>query len=231
MIRSIQFAAACTLLLMIGPSAAAKDRQFLSGGEAAETDYYTYLGLIVPGPGWKNGKGLFQRYWIDRFGYEYDGAPGQVEARAWGGEAALGYVSPTAGGWWSASAGLRYTDTSLSPDDPEASARGSQASAKFQLEVDQALADDWRIGAIGSYTLKQSQYWGRLRITRRISAHWSVAGEGVVNGNDETDSIASGLVLIWQPSPSSWSLGLKAGYRYQDVSDGGYAGLELGTAF
>jgi hypothetical protein len=209
----------------------ANERLFLSGGETSEDDYYTYLGLIVPGPGQKNGKGWFQRYWIDRFGYEYDGGPGRIDARAWGGEAALGYVTPTSGGWWSASAGLRYTDTSLSPDDVNASARGGQASAKFQLELDQEVAADWRFGAIASYTLEQSQDWGRLRVTHRLSPQWSLAGEAVANGNDETDSIASGLVVIWQPPATSWTLGLKSGFRHQDTTDGVYAGIEIGTAF
>lgn len=231
MTHFVQLAAISALILLTSQPVTAKDRQFLTGGEAAETDYYTYVGVIVPGAGWKNGKGLFQRYWIDQFGYEYNGAPGRVEASTWGGEVALGYVTPNPRGWWSASVGLRYTDTSLSPDDPNASARGTQASAKIQLEIDQALATDWRIGAIGSYTLKQNQYWGRLRITRRVSPHWSLGCEGVVNGNDETDSIASGLVLIWHPPSSSWSLGLKAGYRQQDISDGGFAGIELGNSF
>ena len=224
-------AAICLSAALAAAPAAAKDRLFLSGGEASDEEYYTYVGVIAPGPGWKNGKGLFQRYWLDRFGYEYVGGPGLVKAKAWGGEAALGYVTPTPGGWWSASAGLRYTDTSLSPNDPEASARGGQASAKFQLEVDQEVAQDWRVGAIGSYTLKQSQYWGRLRVTRRVSANWSVAGEAVANGNDETDSIASGLVVIWQPPSTSWTLGVKSGYRHQDTADGMYAGIELGMAF
>ena len=175
--------------------------------------------------------GFFQRYWVDRFGYEYDGAPGRVEADVWGGEAALGYVTPTHSGWWSGSVGLRYTDTSLSPDDPDASARGSQASAKFQLETDQEIAPKWRLAAIGSYTIKQNQYWGRLRATRRVSPQWSIAGEAVANGNDETDSIATGLVAIWQPASTRWTIGVKSGYRHEDAQDGVYAGIELGTAF
>ena len=219
------------LLTCVTLPAAAKDRLFLSGGEAADGSYYTYLGLIVPGPGWRQGKGFFQRYWVDRFGYQYDGAVGRVDADVWGGEAALGYVTPTKAGWWSASAGLRYTDTSLTPDDAFASARGSQASAKFQLEADQAVATNWRLGAIGSYTLKQNQYWGRLRLTRQLTSAWSLAGEAIANGNDEIDSIATGLALIWHPATSGWTLGLKSGFRHDDDRDGMYGGIELGTAF
>ena len=94
---------ALTLLAMPFQAARADDAYFLSGAEASRADYYTYLGVIVPGPYRENGKGFFQRYWLDRFGYEYLGAPGKVEADVWGGEAALGYGSPTRDGWWSMS--------------------------------------------------------------------------------------------------------------------------------
>jgi hypothetical protein len=75
----------------------AGDRIFLAGGEYSDVAYYTYAGLIVRGPGRENGRGFLQRYWVDRFGYEYDGAPGRVEADAFGAEAALGCGSQLGG--------------------------------------------------------------------------------------------------------------------------------------
>ena len=56
-------------------------------------------------------------------------------------------------------------------------------------------------------------------------------GEVVFNGNDESESTATGMVLVWRPEGSSWSWGLKAGYRFQDYQDSPFAGFELGTAF
>lgn len=212
-------------------SARADDTYFLSGAETSRSEYYTYLGLIVPGPARDNGRGFFQRYWLDRFGYEYEGGPGDVEADVWGGEAALGYGAPMTGGWWSVSAGLRYTDTDLSPDDPQATARGKQTSAKFQVELDRQIAVGWRLGTIASYTVKQNQYWGRARVTRELAPAWLLGGEVVFNGNDESESTATGMVLVWRPEGSSWSWGLKAGYRFQDYQDSPFAGFELGTAF
>jgi hypothetical protein len=209
----------------------ADDTYFLSGAEASRSEYYTYLGLIVPGPARENGRGFFQRYWLDRFGYEYIGGPGKVSADVWGGEAALGYGAPTTGGWWSVSVGLRHTDTDLSPDDPEATARGAQTSAKLQIELTQQLATDWRLATIASYTAKQSQYWGRVRLTRQMRPAWRFGAEAIVNGNDESESTAAGMVMVWQPQGSSWTWGLKAGYRFQDYKDSPFAGFELGNAF
>lgn len=221
------------LLCVAAPVATlqADDTIWLAGGEGSDADFYTYTGLIVPGPARKDGRGWFQRYWVDRFGYEYESGQELIEARVWGGEAALGYGAPTARGWRSISFGLRYTDTELSPDDRAASARGEQYSAKIQVEGETELSPGWRIGAIGSYTFVQEQYWGRVRLSRRVSDQWSVGTEAVVNGNEETQSVAGGLLLTLQPVGAPWSVGLKAGYREQDESDGAYGGLELSRAF
>jgi len=93
-----------------------------------------------------------QRYWLDRYGYgyEYEGAPGLLQADVWGAEAALGYGGASADGRRNVSLGARCTDTVLDPDDPTANARGSQIGAKVQVEVEHAIAAQWRLGAIAS---------------------------------------------------------------------------------
>lgn len=213
-------------------AASAQDRLFLAGGEYSDAAYYTYSGLILPGPGPReNGRGFVQRYWVDWFGYEYEGAPGRVEAEAFGAEAALGYGVSSASGWATISVGARYTDTDLTPDDPQATARGKQWGAKFQIEGERDLAPAWRAGGIAAYTAGQDSYWARARVMRRLEAPHSVGVEFIANGNTEADATAAGLVYAFQPSASRWSVNLKAGYRFQDEADGAYGGLEFGYAF
>jgi len=213
-------------------TARADDRMFLAGGEYSDAAYYAYTGMIVPGPGRVGGRGLFQRYWLDRFGYEYLGGPGRVEASAWGAEAALGYGAGSESGWWAVSLGLRYTDTDLTPDDPDAEARGSQVGGKLQLEVERALSSAWRLGAMASYASQQNGYWGRARLTYGPTAARSYGIEVVANGNDEADSTATGLVFTVRPAASKLTVSLKAGYRFQDDDyDGAYGGVELGYGF
>lgn len=228
-IRAIVLTAGLTL----AAAATAEDRLFLAGGEFADTAYYSYAGLVLPGPGRQNGKGLFQRYWVDGLGYEYDGAPGRVEADAWGAEAALGYGTSSAKGWASASIGVRYTDTSLSPDDPKATARGSQVGAKIQFDGEAEVAPAWRVGGIAAYTTAQNGYWVRGRVMHRAAESTTGFGvEAVANGNDEAESTAVGLVLEFRPRASRWSVGLKAGYRFQDDDDDSpYGGLDVGYGF
>jgi hypothetical protein len=219
------------LCLLVTPLAHAEDSLLLGGAEASNAAYYTYLGAIVPGAGRKNGRGFFQRYWLDGFGYDYDGAPGRIEARAWGAEASLGWGTSSPTGWGSVSAGLRFTDTSLSPDDPAATARGSQLGLKLQFDGEHDLGDSWRLGAIASYTTRQDGYWARLRLMHRGSAGRSLGVEIVANGNDEVDSTAAGLVYVLQPPARRWSVSLKAGYRLQDGGDGAYGGIEFSRGF
>jgi Cellulose biosynthesis protein BcsS len=218
--------------LVSAPPSHAQDRLFLAGGEYSDAAYYTYSGLILPGPGPReNGRGFVQRYWVDWFGYQYDGAPGRVDAEAYGLEAALGYGTSSATGWGTASVGARFTNTHLSPDDPSATARGRQWGLKVQLEGEQDLAPSWRAGAIASYTAGQGGYWGRLRVMRRAGDSQSFGGEAIANGNSEAHSTAVGLVYAVHPRSSKWSVNLKAGYRFQADADGAYGGLELGYGF
>jgi hypothetical protein len=210
----------------------ADDRLLLAGGEYSDAAYYSYVGMILPGPGKReNGRGFVQRYWLDSFGYQYDGAPGLVKASAYGAEAALGYGASSPAGWATFSIGARYTNTDLSPNDPSATARGQQWGAKFQLEGERQLSDDWRAGGIASYTAGQDGYWARARLMHRSDGPVALGGEVIANGNQEAHSTALGAVLTVQPRASRWSVSVKAGYRFQTDADGAYGGLEFGYGF
>jgi hypothetical protein len=219
-------------LCATAPEAEAQERLFLVGGEIAEAAYYGYVGTVLPFGTREQGRGWFQRYWVDAYGYEYQGGPGRVQADAYGLEAALGYGGSSAHGWWSASLGLRYTDTSLDPDDPSAQARGSQFGGKAQVEAEGRLAGRWRLGGIASYSNEQDSYWARARLMRLGPGGSANGIEAIAGGNDEADSVAVGFVTILRGDPrSGWTVGLKAGYRFQDDADGAYAGVELGYGF
>jgi hypothetical protein len=217
--------------MLAGPRALAADRLLLVGAEAADAAYYSYVGALVPFGERKDGRGWYQRYWVDAFGYEYDGGPGRVEADAYGVEAALGYGGSSDLGWWSVSAGLRHTDTRLKPDDRRANARGSQLGGTLQFDFESKVAQDWRIAGIASYSNEQNGYWVRGRLMHGTTQARSFGVEAVANGNDEADATAAGFVTTFRPGNARYTLGLKAGYRFQDDADGAYGGLEFGYAF
>jgi hypothetical protein len=203
----------------------------LAGGEAGDVDYYSYVGMVMPLGQRRDGRGFVQRYWLDRFGYEYDSGNTQVEADAWGAEAAVGYGWSSTRGWSEVSVGARYTDTDLDPDDRSAGARGSQTGAKLQFQGEWAVTDPWRFGFIGSFANQQNSYWSRARLMRSTGERSALGAEALVGGNDEYSSTAAGAVLTFRPRETDWSIGLHAGYRWQEESDSPYAGVELGYAF
>lgn len=209
----------------------AGDRLLLVGGEIADESYYSYTGVVLPLRELGAGRRLVQRYWLDRYGYQYDGGPGRIDADAWGGEAALGCVAFGSTGWIEASLAARYTDTDLDPDDPGAEARGSQLGLKMQLQGERRFAGEWRFGAIASYASRQNEYWSRLRLTHPLTARLSAGAELVAGGNDESDSFATGIVLLLQPGAENWSVGLRLGHRHEDDAESAYAGIELGRGF
>jgi hypothetical protein len=211
--------------------AVADNRLALMGGELGNDSYYSYAGVVLPGPGNDSGNGLRQRYWVDAYGYEYDSGSARIEASAYGLEAALGYSASNDKGWASAFLGLRYTDTDLTPDDNAASARGSQVGVKLDLQGEREIATDWRGNVILSYTNEQRSYWTRARLMHALSARHSLGAEFVVGGNDESRSRSVGAVFTFQPAASPWSIGLKGGYRHDSDDAGGYGGIELGYGF
>ena len=217
--------------LLMANAAVADERLALAGGEAGNGAYYTYAGVVLPGPGREAGRGLLQRYWIDAFGYDYTGGPGLIKASAYGAEAALGYGTSFTGGWASTYLGLRYTNTDLSPDDPSAEARGSQIGVKLDIQGEYEILPGWRGNAIASYTTTQHAYWSRVRLMRALSGRQALGGEVVAGGNDESQATSFGLVFSFQPGSAPWSASLKAGYRHESDDDGAYAGIELGYGF
>jgi hypothetical protein len=223
--------AALTAGLLAPVASIAAERLLLAGAEVSEAAYYSYVGSVLPLGAQDAGRGWFQRYWLDRYGYEYDGAPGRVEADAFGAEAALGYGGSSEAGWWGVSLGVRYTDTDLSPDDPSATGRGSQFGGKVQLDGEGTIATAWRLGGIASYSNEQNAYWGRARVTRILDPTRAFGLEALANGNDEADATAAGLFFTFRPAAARFSLGLKAGYRFQDDADGAYGGVEIGFGF
>jgi len=229
--KTLSLALSLLALLVVPGGAMADNRLALAGGELGNDAYYTYAGLVLPGPGNDSGRGLLQRYWVDAFGYEYDSASERIEASAYGLEAALGYGTSNEKGWASAFVGLRYTDTDLTPDDTAARARGSQLGFKVDLQGEREIATGWRGNVILSFANKQRAYWTRARLMRALSARQSLGAEFVAGGNDESRSRAVGAVFSFQPGQSPWFVGLKAGYRDDSDQSGAYGGIELGYSF
>lgn len=216
------------LLLAPAPALAA-DVYLLAGAESASGARYAYVGAVLPLAA--AGSGFKQRYWADRQTYEYDAGPGRITAHARGLEGALGYGGATANGWWSAFAGVRFSETTLTPDDPGGSARGHQAALKLQIEGDTRIVGEVRLGGVASYTARLEQYWARARVSLPLGAGANVGPEVTLSGSPESNARAFGVFATLTPGQGAVSFTLKAGRRTQDGARNSYAGVESVFAF
>jgi len=225
----------CSVILMLGlgqapAPAQAQSGHFLAGGEASARDFYTYVGAVLPLPGNRLGQGFVQRYWLDYFGYEFQGAPGEVRARAWGAEALVGYQTSSQRNWGSLYVGVRYTDTTLTPADPGADVSGSAFGVKVLAEGETWLDERWRVNGIASYAFAQSGYWVRGRALRTLPNRLHLGPEVVLAGNPDYDTQRYGLVLGGFRALGG-SLDVKGGYSTGSSGSSGYGGIEFFRPF
>jgi len=216
-------------------SADAGDILFLSGAEGGAEksyNYYTFAAVIAPLFSNNLGDGFVQKYWVDVLGYDYPSGNRTIDATAIGLEGALGYQTGGENGWAAAYAGIRYSNTWLSPDNPGSRVRGGQARAKFQLEGERKVAADWKLNAIGSYIIESDSYWARGRGLYRMYNEVYTGPEFIAHGDPDYRAWQFGWVFTgFEPVPKG-SLGVKAGVRkIEKAETGGYFGVEFTKLF
>lgn len=205
----------------------------LTGVEASRDNQYAYLGMLLPLPGHNLGQGFVQRYWLDYIAYQYKKTPLQdIETRAAGGEAALGYQQSSASGWWGAYLGARYANTRLNPNDPDNDDRGGRLRAKLQFEGDTELGAGWRVSGIASHLVGDNNHWARLRLQTTLDNRWHIGPEVIVQGDSNYSAYKVGAFLGNIKLGTSSALTLKAGVnKPEDNSASLYAGAEFYIPF
>lgn len=228
--------AACSLaLLLLASQARASEVLFLTGAEGGggggTKNYYTFAGAIAPLFQQHLGDGVVQKYWIDFLGYDYPANGKDITATAVGVEGALGYQ--TGGEKWSAGgyAGLRYSHTWLSPDQPQSRVRGSQFRPSLQLEGERNLGSDFKINAIGRYLFVSDAYWTRGRVMYRAHRDLYTGPELIVHGDPDYRAWQEGWVVAFSPFKNG-EIEVKAGVRtVEKAEQGGYAGVVFSRVF
>ena len=123
--------------------------------------------------------------------------------------------------------GVRYSNTDLSPDDPNGALRGDQFWPKAQIEGEAQLSPSWRANGIIAYTLILDGYWTRARLLYGLSGNKFIGPEVVVQGDPNYNAQKLGVVFGGFEIASKVFLTLKAGYRFQSGADSPYVGAEL----
>ncbi len=210
----------------------AGEKLFLTGTEVGTGhNYYAFMGIVAPLGDHPLGNGLVQRYWGDFLGYRYDSSQ-TIEALAVGVEGMLGYQMSGASTWGGAYAGLRYNNTSLSPDDFGNDTRGQHVWVKGQLEGGMDLAESWKVSGIASYTFGADSFWTRTRLLYRLNQNLSTGPEAIHMGDPSYRAWQFGWVVTgFEPLPG-FTVGVKAGARITEGADvDGLAGIELVKIF
>lgn len=203
----------------------------LAGTEIAEQgSAYAFAGAIVPlGPDAALGQGWVQRYWLDWVEYRFDSEGEQVQARAPGFSASLGYQNSDGAGSWAAYAGAAYRDADLTPDRPNAKVRDAQSALVLLAETDRRFAETWRFNGAIQYSAGPDSYWSRARFLRRSpgAAYW-LGMELVFQGDPDYKAYKLGLVLDEWPVSSRMNLNFKLGaVKTKGLETDAYAGIEL----
>jgi cellulose biosynthesis protein BcsS len=212
------------LLLLLPGLAGSEERLWLAGGEAYRDGYYGYLSALVPVPG---SERWFQRYWLDTNAYRYDSEGTRTEARVRGAEAMLGYQRETGARSGAISLGVRFSDTRLSPDDPESEQRGRKFWPKAQAEGEVALTPSWRAIGIAAYTFGLDGYWTRARVLRALDDDRFLGPELVAQGEPSYHATRAGVVLGGLQLLPKTFLTVTAGWRWQSGANSPYGGIEL----
>jgi hypothetical protein len=206
--------------------AAHADELFLGGAQYGANASYSYIGSVIPLPGSTLGSGFAARLWGDYLTYNYRTGSAKIDAAGWGGELAGVYQFSGAWGWSDLSAGARYRDTNLSPDDPNNRARGSHVYLTLQADGGYNLDANWRFRGIASYTPLITGYFIQPAIDRAISQSVRAGLDVTFQGDRSYKQVYAGAnvtIII----DDRRSVGLRAG----TMTSGGGSGLYAGISF
>lgn len=210
----------------------------LAGAEVgAKHSRYAYLGALIPLPSTPAlGQGWVQRYWADWIEYRFE-SNGEVQARAPGFSASLGYQQGGEQGYWAAYVGAGYRNTTLRPDRPDSGVRGSQSSVLLLAETDQRLSPGWRFVGAAQFDAAPVGYWTRAKLLHVASSgrYWhgpELVLQGALKGDSDYRAMKVGYVLDEWRLGKSVTVNFKVGaIKTKGLATNGYAGIEFVGSF
>lgn len=210
--------------LVVGLSpAVAEPLQVFVGGEGSSSQAYAYVGALQP---WRDTESRWAtRYWLDAQHYEYDTNGRTIVGKAIGFSPAIVRSFPFEQGYVALSAGLRFGNTRLSPDDPGNEQRGFKTSLPVQIDG-QFRVNATTFSGIASSEPDVGSYWTRARVVRaHLLGPLSLGVEVIAKGSDEYSATQAGILLGGE------QVTVKMGTSRQDGrSTGAYLGVEVGMA-
>ena len=199
----------------------------LAGAEVGGDSSYVYVGAIAPLPGEDDGHGWAARFWGDRGTYSYETNGQTIDAETIGGEAAAVYRWAGDWGYASASAGVRYRDTDLSPNDPGNESDGGHTDVSLatngRAHVNDKVDATWNV----SQEVEQNNSFVRAGVDRDIGNGWRVGVDATRVSGDTYGENRAGLTAERRINDRSSISGRAGAARTDDGAGSGYIGLGI----
>lgn len=206
----------------------AADNLLLTGAEltTAPSDYW-YLGTALPLPGSNLASGFVLHLWADYQTYAYAAGTAEIDARINSLSAAIGYHGGGEDRWWNVRLGAVQSDTRLTPADPGNDSAGVDTNFRLQLEGEKRLSTDFKMVGNFEYIFGRAAHWTRVRLLTRNDDNTYDGPELIYQGDAAYSAFQLGWVLSEIPLNTDWSLGVKAGFRFDENDTAVYSGVEL----
>ncbi len=153
-----------------------------AGGLLDDKSDLAYAGATFALPGASIGHGLALRGSVFGGDYNYQSGVQRIDGRFAGVELDALYQVSGDGLWVNFGPGVRYLDTTLSPNDPTNRRRGAKAEPALTMDGGKA-SGPWRADWYVSYGTQLDDYQARLSLTHHMAGPWRGGVEGAVEGD------------------------------------------------
>lgn len=200
---------------------------WVGGASGADTARVAYLGRVSPLPGKRLSDGWSYSVFVDYASYEYDSGAQRIQGTAKGIKFSVGREFRYDYGSLGLSLGVAASHTTLSPDDPGNSSRGSSVNPVGEFLWQSKADATWRSAAYAQYVFGARRNFANAFIGRRLSNGIDI-GPQVSTGGDPSYRFY-GLALAlngWKIGPLNMSV-----YAGAQHSEGGDTHPEIGFGF
>lgn len=229
--RRLKLILAMTLIssCLIGP-ALAQDRPVVFGGGFIADDHFGYAGALIPLPGAQPDHGWAVRPVASVGAYDYRRGATDIDADYFNLEMSL--VNRRSGDWGylNLGAGVRYSDTDLSPADPQNPREGQQWDGMVSIDGAR-YSGAWRVSGYASYAFNIEDYYIRGEVSRAVRPNGLRLGlETIIEGDPTYDRQSLGAVAAFQPMTGT-EVRVSVGGRIGDRDTEPYLAIGLSRSF
>lgn len=196
------------------PASAADDNAAVFAGGQLDFSNYVFAGVTLALPGSTISNGVAVRVLGDVGGYSYVNSHlGTVNANFGGGEFDGIYAFTHKDVWADFGAGVNYTSTNLTPNDPGNKLDGDQTELRL-LTDGGTSGSQWRVDWDGYYGTRLQDYQAFVGLTHSLSQYVHLGVEGYGEGNPSYSLEQVGPLAIFGTGPRG-ELRLSSGVAWE----------------